>query len=79
MKRIIEKDTSKNNEMILSDKIIGDDGISGKYRKKNIYKNINDLQVVNIITKNYDSYCVSIASIKNKNLTICRGKNKILG
>ena len=59
MKRIVKNKVciKDNSMMILSDKIIGDNGMSGKYMRKNIYKNINDLQVLNIITKNYDSYC----------------------
>ena len=64
-----------NSRMILSEKIIGDDGINGKYRKKDIYKNKNfGFEMVNYIEKNYNSYCAPLSTIRHKCKTVSRVK-----
>ena len=74
-KIILNRNRYKEMDMlILSEKIIGDDGISGKYRRKDIYKDSSILQVVNYIAKNYDSYCMTILNNRSKYRTIYRNK-----
>ena len=77
MQRVIKNRVrvKDNSRIILSEKIIGDDGINGKYRKKDIYKNKNyGFEMVNYIEKNYNSYCAPLSTIRNKYITVSRVK-----
>lgn len=78
MKRIIKNKVciKDNSRMILSDKIIGDDGINGKYRRRNINKDSSNFQVINYINKNYRSFCTPIISNNSKYRLIDKGKHK---
>ena len=77
MKRIVKNKAciKDNSRMILSDKIIGDDGMNGKYRRRKINKDGSNFQVINYINKNYRSFCEPIISNNSKYRLIDKGKH----